>query len=650
MSMTRKLLTTVFILAAAAANAQTDTIAGNKLDEVIVTANKFTQKQSTTGKIISVITKEQIEKSAGRTVGQMLNEQAGITVNGALNNLGANQTVYMRGAASGRTLILVDGIPVNDPTLITNDFDINLFSLNDVERIEIARGAQSTLYGSDAVAGVINIITVKNDITKAFNVKATVAGGTYGTFRGNLQVYGKANKLTYTARYGKLTSKGFSTAYDSTGTKNFDKDSYNNDVASASMQYQLTNDLYFRTFIQRSSYKTDLDAGLFTDEKDYSVKNKSLITGAGFNYHKNNVSLTGNYQYSENKRNYYNDSIDIPVSSFTKFSTDDYYGRSQFVEIYSNIGLSKNFSFLQGADYRFNSMNSKYYSLSTGPYPPYISQFKDTSHSQASLYSSLFYHGLNDRLNVELGGRLNVHSRYGSNQTFTFNPSYSFTNHFRVFGSIATGFKAPTLYQLYSTYGRTDLKPERTKTYEIGLQEQFEKVLTRAVFFYRDIKDGIDFDNINFKYYNYIKQIVKGVELEAKVTPVKNLTITANYTYLKPTEQSQNRVSYKDTTYGYLLRRPQHNLNVTAGYQFSNGLYVSVMGKYVGRRYDVGGYKKADILLDSYFLLNAYAEYNIKNRLKFFADAQNLTNKKFFDVRGYNSIPFLFNGGITFNL
>ncbi|MDQ6814852.1 MAG: TonB-dependent receptor plug domain-containing protein, partial [Bacteroidota bacterium] len=144
--MTKQLLATVFIFAALAASAQSDTLSGNRLDEVVVTANKFPQKQSTTGKVISVITKEQIEKSSGRTVGQLLNEQAGITINGALNNLGTNQTVYMRGAASGRTLILVDGIPVNDPTLITNDFDLNLFSLNDVERIEIARGAQSTLY------------------------------------------------------------------------------------------------------------------------------------------------------------------------------------------------------------------------------------------------------------------------------------------------------------------------------------------------------------------------------------------------------------------------------------------------------------------------------------------------------------------------
>ena len=615
------------------------------LNPVIITANKFPQKQSTTGKVITVITKEQIEKSSGRTVAQLLNEQAGVTINGALNNLGANQTIYLRGASAGRTLILMDGIPVYDPSFINSDFDLNLLSLNNVESIEICRGAQSTLYGSDAIAGVINIITVKKDITKPFNIKATASAGSKGTYRGSVQLYGKADKLTYSARYAKLTAKGFSSAYDSTGTKDFDNDKYNGDVSNASIQYQLSNEISFKTFVQYSRYKTSLDAGAFTDEKDYTVNNKSLITGAGFHYQKNNINLTGNYQYSENKRNYFNDSIDVP--GFSKFSTDDYFSKSQFAEVFSSIGLSKNFTLLQGADYRYSSFHSRYFSLSS--FGPFTSSFKDTSHSQASLYTSLLYHALNENLNIELGGRLNVHSRYGSNSTYTFNPSYNIDEHYRIFGSIATGFKAPTLYQLYSSSGNLDLKPEKSKTYEIGFQQQHEKITNRIVYFDREIKNGIDFNNVTFQYFNFAKQTVNGIEFESKILPVKNLTLTANYTYLKPREENQSRITFKDSVYKYLLRRPEHNFNITAAYNFDNGLYISASGKYVGKRYDFGGYKIKDVQLDSYFLLGAYAEYPFKNNVKLFADAQNITNKKFFDVAGYNSIPFLFTGGITFN-
>jgi vitamin B12 transporter len=613
------------------------------LNEVIITANKIPQKQSTTGKVITVITKEQIEKSSGRTIAQLLNEQAGITINGAFNNLGANQTVYLRGASAGRTLILMDGIPVYDPSFINNDFDLNLLSLNNVESIEICRGAQSTLYGSDAVAGVINIITVKKDITKPLNVKTTASAGSYGTVRGNVQLYGKADKLTYSARYAKLTTKGFSSAYDSAGTNNFDNDKYNGDVGNASLQYQLSGDLSLKTFLQYSHYKTDLDAAVFTDEKDYTVNNKSLMTGFGFHYQKNNINLNGNYQYSDNKRNYFNDSIDVPGF----FSTDDYSGKSQFAEIFSSIGLNKNLTLLQGADYRYSSMHSRFFSISS--YGPFTGSFQDTSQSQSSLYASLLYHTLAEKINIELGGRLNVHSRYGSNQTFTFNPSYNISEHFRIFGSIATGFKAPTLYQLYSDYGNLDLKPEKSKTYEIGFQQQHEKITNRIVYFNREIKNGIDFNNNIYKYFNFTKQTVNGIEFESKIIAAKNFTITANYTYLKPKEDNESRVTFKDSVYTYLLRRPKHSFNISASYNFHNGLYLSASGKYVGKRYDVGGYQVPDVQLGRYFLLNTYAEYKFNEYVKLFADAQNIANKKFFDVAGYNSIPFLFNGGVTVN-
>jgi vitamin B12 transporter len=642
--MRKKFLLVTAVILSSQLYAQQDS--AKNLDEVVVTANKIPQLQSTTGKVITVINKTQIEESSGKSLTQLLNEQAGITINGALNNAGTNQSVYLRGANSGRTLILLDGIPVYDPSLINNEFDLNLFSLNNVESIEICRGPQSTLYGSDAVAGVINIITVKKDVTKPFNANATVSAGSYNTFKTNLQVFGKAGKLNYTARYANLHTKGFSSAYDSTRRNGFDNDKYNGDVWNAALQYQVTSALSFRTFFQQSNYKTSIDAGPFIDEKDYTIENKSKIAGAGFKYNKGSINLTGNYQYSDITRLYVNDSIDKP--GFTKYSTDNNYGKNQFVELYANMGLGSGFSLLQGADYRFSNMNEQYFSLSS--FGPYSDAIKDSVQSQASLYTSLFYTALEEKINIELGGRLNVHSRYGSNYTYTFNPSFNINKNWRAFASIATGFKAPSLYQLYSSYGKLDLKPERSKNFEIGVQQTHQKIRNRLVYFYRDIKDGIDFDNNAFQYFNINRQKVSGLELETVIEPVKNLTLSLNYTFLKTDENSQSRVTFKDTAYNHLLRRPKHNFNITAGYQFKNGLFISASGKYVSKRWDAGGYQQADIALDSYFLLGAYAEYKLKNYVKFFADAQNLTNKKFFDVRGYNSIPFIFNGGVSFSL
>ena len=191
------------------------------LNEVVIAVTKFSQKQNETGKVITVITKEQLQKSAGKTLSEVLNEQVGITINGANNNLGTNQTLYMRGAHAANTLILVDGVPVYDASGETNQFDISNFSLYNIERIEIMKGAQSTLYGSDAVAGVINLVTKKGG-GKPVNFNAIFSDGSYDTYKGSVALSGTKNQQTYFISYSKIDSKGFSSAYDSTGKNNFD--------------------------------------------------------------------------------------------------------------------------------------------------------------------------------------------------------------------------------------------------------------------------------------------------------------------------------------------------------------------------------------------------------------------------------------------
>ena len=642
--MKKKIFIAAAVLFSSQLYAQTDST--KNLDEVVMTATKSPVKQSQTGKVVTVISHEQIERSAGKTVAQLLNEQAGITINGAYNSAGSVQTVFMRGASSGRTLILLDGIPVSDPSMINNEFDLNLFSINDVERIEICKGAQSTLYGSDAIAGVINIITVKKDVSKPFHVKATAAFGNKSTIRTNLQLYGKAGKLTYTTRYAKLKTKGFSSAYDSSGTGDFDNDGYDGNIVSTAVQYQVIPSLQLRTFLQYSQYKADIDGGIFADENDYTINNSNLSSGFGAHFKKGIVQVTGNYQYGQLKRKYLNDSLDKP--GFTWYEDNKYTARTQYAELYGSIAATKWLTVLIGGDHCWATMHQKYYSESMfGPYDP---PAFDSSLKQTSFYASLFFSALKKRMNVEIGGRTNKHSRYGNNTTYTINPSFTINKNLRVFGSIASGFKAPSIYQLYdnSGSGNPDLQPERSVNYEIGLQQLHGKISSRIVYFHRNIKNGIDFDYTTFSYFNFVKQSVDGFELELAVNPVKNLNLSANYTLITGEEHTQSRKSQNDTVYNHLLRRPKHNINFNIDYQFVKGLVAGISAKSVSSRYDVGGYQKDDVLLDHYFLLGAHAEYTWKY-LKFFADAQNITNKKFFDLRGYNSIPFMINAGVTFN-
>ncbi|MEO6000369.1 MAG: TonB-dependent receptor, partial [Chitinophagaceae bacterium] len=481
-----------------------------------------------------------------------------------------------------------------------------------------------------------------------FNISAALATGNQGTFKGNVQLYGKKNKLTYSLRYSKLLTAGFSSSRDTSGKGGFDRDGYDGNIANAQVQFQASEYLLFKSFFQYNQYKSDIDASAFNDDKDFTINNKNIITGAGFQYKRDIITIVGNFQYSDIKRNYLDDSAS--VGGFSKFSSNDYYGKAQFIELYASTRLGSGFTLLQGGDYRFSSMNNQYLSVSS--FGPYRSSFKDTSMSQTSAYASLNYNSKDTKLNVELGGRLNVHSRYGSNSTYTFNPSYNFSEHFRVFGSIATGFKAPSLYQLYDgSGGNRNLDAEKSMNYEIGVHQQHKVISNRVVFFYRDIKNGIDYNYITFKYFNFFKQVARGIEWEVIINPADFVTLKANYTYLSVTETTQNRVlQNKDTSYAYALRRPKHSINFSADFKVTPSLTLSATIKYVSDRRDVGGYRLPDVLLDSYTLLGAHASYNYNKHVGFFADFQNITDKKFFDARGYNSIPFMVAGGLTVQL
>ncbi len=636
------------IAACTQAIAQQDTLAGKTEQEVVVTANKIAQKQNTTGKVITVIGKDVLEKSAGKSVAQVLNETVGITINGALNNAGTNQTVFMRGANSGRTLILLDGVPMNDPSQISGDFDLNLFSINDVEKIEVCRGAQSTLYGSDAVAGVINIITVKNNIATPINVKATIVGGNLNTQKANAQLYGKVGKLTYTTRYNYLSTNGFSSASDTTTTKGFDNDSYKGNLANASLVYAVSKNFLLKGFGMYSRYKAGVDAGTFADDKFYTITNTNQTAGAGFVYKNDKVNIVGNYQYNQTERNFLRDSGDKAVFSF--YQSNVFFSKSQFAELYASIKLGKGFTLLQGLDYRYGSMNNDYLSVSS--FGPFKSKFNDSSLAQTSLYTSLLFNS--KQWNFDIGGRFNKHSKYGENYTFTFNPSYTVNEHLQLFGSIASAFKAPSLYQLYANIntsfpiGNPDLQPEKSITYEAGVAHKYSNYSSRVVVFYRSINTGIDYNNVKNRYFNFIKQSAIGLEYESNVKLSEHFSFSFNATLLSLTDSIQSRITFKDTAYLYALRRPATTLNLSIQYQLKN-LFVSIGGKYVSGRYDVGAYKKADIALNEYFIAQAYASYTFNKHTKTFIDCQNLTSTTFFDLRGYNSIPRLLSVGLSVN-
>ena len=605
-----------------------DSLNTNTLEEVIVTANKVEQKQNGTGKVVSIINAAQIQANAGRSIAQILNEQAGLYLPGSLSNAGTVPSIFMRGASSGRTLILIDGMPVGDPSMISNEFDLNLVPLNQIERVEILKGAQSTLYGSDAIGGVINIIT-KNKSIPSFS--GDFSTGSYGSQKMNLQHSNTLGKLNYAVGYGNEMATGFSAATDITGKNNFDKDGYANKNWFANINYTFNQHWNLKASTHQTSYNADIDYGAFKDDKDEQFHNATKLTGFVLKYKKEKTVFQLQYQLSTQDRQYKNDSAD---RINTIFEDNQYTGKSHYADAFYATSVSKNIQWIMGGDFRYGSYQQTYASISE--YGPYNDNFKDTFQYQTALYSSLLINDASNKWVLELGGRLNKHDRYGTNQTFTISPSYKLSSTFRLMASASTGYKAPSLYQL--SYNE-QLKPEQSFNTEIGIDYKTNPLFVRAVYYNRTIDNGIDFNYIDYNFFNYIQQKVNGLELEFNWKANEKNNFTTNYTLMNGQETNQNRVTTTDTiTYNYLLKRPKNSMGIQWTYQASPKLSFSMAARYISKRYDVGGYAAEDVSLKSYTLINAHIQYNYNKHLVLYADGQNLGNAVFQEINGYNAM------------
>jgi vitamin B12 transporter len=279
-----------------------------------------------------------------------------------------------------------------------------------------------------------------------------------------------------------------------------------------------------------------------------------------------------------------------------------------------------------------------------------------------SVFASAFLKEMGG-FHLEFGGRYNHHSEYGSNFTYTFNPSFLFKENLKVFANVASAFKAPSLYQLY-VINEVDkkplgtLKPETSRTGDVGIEYSGDKNLwhARAVYFKRSTKNAIDYSFETFQYFNYNKQKDHGFELEAD-GKLDKLTLRANYTFITG---QVNTIKYRydapsfsyiptgDTSFNNLFRRPRHTVNFTLGYAPIERLYVSAHARFAGKRYEPS-FMASSFEMEAYQTVDLYGEYKISSKLKAFADLKNIFNEQYFDVRGYNSRRFNFMAGLNLN-
>ena len=449
------LLLVLFICAQSQISAQN--VPEESLDEVIVTDSRFELQRENSGKTVIKISQQEIENNQGRTISELINTKSGIEINGSRSNAGQNLGVYVRGGRNRQVLVLIDGVQISDPSETSGAYDFRLLNLNQVESIEIIKGAASTLYGSGAATAVINITTKK---AAAKNINA-VFSSTIGTnqseadqnyniadFNNSVAVSGTLNKFTYRSAFSHQFADGLSAAISDEN----EKDPYSKYGVDVNLGYTFNTAFSLSVYGNFTDMNSNYDSGAFFDADNVFTSKQSRV-GISSKYKYTNGSININAAFSEYDREF----ISIFPSVFDS--------KNYVLDLYNKYTIDQTFFTIIGLNVIENTalFTDKETFTIVDPYVNFV-------------YVSDF------GLNINAGGRLNNHSVYGSHFTYNMNPSFTFKpseqQYIKLFASYITSFITPSLSQLYGFYSpNPDLEPEENKTIEAGVELKFNNNL-----------------------------------------------------------------------------------------------------------------------------------------------------------------------------
>jgi len=612
------------------AQQQPDSLHVEQLDEVVVTDSRFALKRKNSGKVITKITSKDLEKLQGQSIAEIIGRTVGVEINGVRSNAGQNLNYYIRGGRNRQVLILIDGVQVTDPSQIANDYDLRLLNADQVESIEILKGAASTLYGTGAATAVINI-KLKDASKKAFNLNLKSTLGTNQAsdendyaiedFKNSVSLNGSIHNFSYLASFGHQFTDGLSAIEDGTESDVFN--SYNGNVK---LGYKFSNTFKLNTYASFDNFKADFDDSFgLVDADNMSTSNQYRI-GVSPEFKYNKGSITVNAAYSNVKREI--------ESSFPAI-----YNASNFiVDAFNRYNFNDKFYTVLGLNFQDNEMES--FTLPFGEsslvqeIDPEMAQFTITDPYVNAVYVSDF------GLNVNAGFRLNNHSEYGNHVVYSINPSYKIDVDFgyvKGLASYSTAYVTPTLYQLFVPgFGNRDLQPEETQTIEVGAELSISNNANFSLVYFNRSEDNsilfLDIGNFVFQYQNTGESfIASGLEFTGNYQFFDKLTLNANATY-----------TIVEDDFSIQAKIPKFKVNSRLEYQLTNKTLMSLAYQYTDDRLDAFTdsvtFERQEVTLKSFNLLDFYISHNlISKKMTVFANVTNILNEDYQELFGFTT-------------
>ncbi len=616
-----------------------------KLSEVVVSATKSQTSTLELANSVTVIDSAEIANRNSSYVFDLLKNEYGVSYT-RQGGPGTLSNINIRGGNSSYTLVLVDGIEVNLNNDPSNFYDFASLSTDNVQSIEILRGPQSTLYGSNSLAGVINVITKKGIGKPSFSLLSEA--GSYKTFKNTLGMNGNVSDFNYSVTLGRAESEGFSAASEKYG--NTEKDGYKKNNISARLGYDFTETAQLNLLMSYNNSKSDYDqtAGKFGDDPTYIFNQEEFsFRGEGkFDLLDGKWNQKIGASIFRNVRKY-----NFDYSKFNAAASNSSYdGRKIKIDWQNNFNLLENHLLTFGIENISEAAVSEYF---------YFSQFFNYESLFPQKKSNTFGTYLQDQLKIgqsffsTLGVRFDNHDKFGSVFTYRFAPAYIiWETGTKLKATFGSGFKTPSLFNLYDpAYGNLDLNPEESIGFDAGVEQFLANDLLSigVTYFQNNYKDLIGFDQ-SFKAINVNKAKTNGVETYLTAQMFDKLKIKLNYTYTNAKDESDGL----DNDERKLIRRPEHKVGSYLSYNFSPKANANVEVIYIGEQddlvFDNLTFTSSRIQLDPYILLNFSAHYQLLEFLRFNLRLENILDSDYEEVYGYATPGFSIYGGIKLSL
>ena len=600
------------------------------LPPVFVTSTRTEIPLSQVTTSATVITDKDIQNQQAETVLQILRTVPGLDVVQS-GSRGAATSVFIRGSESDQVLVLIDGVEVNSTTL--GAFNFAHLTTENIERIEVLRGAGGTLYGSQAIGGVINIITKKGQ--GPLEAGLSLEGGNGWTNRQALTLRGSAGKLGYSFSAARLESDGFRSV----------NDDYRNLATFARLDYQVTDDASLKGIFHFVKNNLGLfNNNNFASQPDSNAREASTQYLGKLEWEqkilKNWDYRIAGSMFKENIKD--SDDVDscvffgLPCDSRTR---DRFRPRTDTGEFQTNYRFEDWSTTTFGVEYKRRSADT--------------SGGIDKAIRNMGYYLQEQFQFLDRRLIMIPGIRLDDNQSFGTAWTPTFSAAYLFRETgTRLKAGYAKGFKAPTLNELFfppafgcPAFGNRDLGPEKSWELNAGVEQDLvqDRVKVGATYFHREVKDMIEGRPIPgdpfgcFRAENVGSARFDGVEMTLSIKLLDSLSANANYTYLD-----------WDTADGKLPRRPRNRGNVNLNYLYDRW-NVNFGADIVGRRDDFRAASPfGDTVKGGYTIFNLASYYSLPLRvpavkdLTLFGKIENLLNKKYEEADGFRARPLNF--------